>query len=187
MGIFPWYEEGGPIMWHAPRWRCVLYPTDFKLRKSLKQAIRNGGFKICFDSDFEDVIAACATIRRKGQDGTWITEEMKEAYIKLFELGHAHCLSCYRDDELVGGLYGVQVGNVFCGESMFSHISNASKVCMAALIASFDWTFVDCQVYNDHLGSLGAVEIEREEFINTLAKQSLEREEWTNKAVNFGF
>jgi leucyl/phenylalanyl-tRNA--protein transferase len=170
-GIFPWYEEGLPILWHSPDPRCILYPSKLRLTKSFRQAIRNGGFELRFDSMFRDVIELCAAVPREGQRGTWITEEMIEAYCKLHELGYAHSVEAFKNDKLVGGLYGIALKSVFCGESMFSLESNASKICLAALCGSFQWSFIDCQVYNEHLGRLGAEEIPRSDFLESLRKQ----------------
>jgi leucyl/phenylalanyl-tRNA--protein transferase len=182
-GIFPWYSEEYPILWHCPPERMVLFPEELKVSKSMKQVLRKGMFTITENQAFEAVIAHCKYIKRKDQhgDGTWITDEMQAAYIRLHQLGHAKSLEVWHFDpstitqdkqaqhkpQLVGGLYGVELGDVFCGESMFSKVSNASKVAFIHLAQS-GYRLIDCQVYTDHLASLGAKEISREEFLQLL-------------------
>jgi len=168
-GIFPWFEEGQPLLWWSPDPRMVLYPADFKVSKSLRKTLRRSGFKVTFNSNFKEVIDACSAIERNGQQGTWITQQMKEAYLKLHQLGHAVSFETWRDGSLVGGGYGIDLPNckVFCGESMFSTVSDASKVGFYHLVRRLQgqhYKVVDCQVYTSHLASLGAVEISRSEF-----------------------
>ncbi len=170
-GIFPWYNEGEPIVWHSPDLRMVLFPKKLKVSKSMRQLIRKGIFKVTFNTCFTEVIANCKKINRKDQEGTWITSEMQQAYTKLYELGFAKSVEVWLDDELVGGLYGIDLGTVFCGESMFSKVSNASKIAFIYLVEKLqkeNYKLIDCQVYNNHLASLGAEEISRTEFLKYL-------------------
>lgn len=167
-GIFPWYSEGEPIIWYCPDQRMVLFPDELRISKSLHQAIRKRQFIITENTAFEQVIYHCKRIERKDDFGTWITDEMEQAYIELHKLGYAKSIEIWHDDELVGGLYGVQVGTVFCGESMFSKMSNASKIAFVYLVWSGKYELIDCQVYNDHLASFGAREIERNQFLALL-------------------
>lgn len=172
-GIFPWYSEGEPILWWSPDPRMVLFPKRFKVSKSLLRIIQKNEFSITFNTAFADVIRKCAAIEREGQADTWITNDMVDVYQKLHELGHAHSVEVWRDDKLVGGLYGIDLPEqkVFCGESMFSKESNASKVAFYYLIKKLkaeEYTIVDCQVHTRHLESLGAEEIPRTEFLNYL-------------------
>ncbi|MFZ5375512.1 MAG: leucyl/phenylalanyl-tRNA--protein transferase [Campylobacterota bacterium] len=169
MGIFPWYTAGDPILWWSPDPRLILVPDEFKLHRSLRKKLHS--FDIRFDTAFSEVIRECARIPRKRQKGSWIVPEMVDAYEELFALGYAHSVEAYREGELVGGLYGVLVGKVFCGESMFAKVSDASKAALAALIAKTEeWgiDFIDCQVPTEHLKSLGAREVSREEFLKRL-------------------
>jgi len=171
-GLFPWYiDEYNYIHWFSPQKRMVLYPEHFKLSKSLKRIINNKNFVIKSNTNFEAVIKNCANIKRKDEDDTWISDEFIQAYINLFNLGVASSIECYLDDKLVGGLYGLMIGDIFCGESMFSKVSNASKVVFYHLCNQAKQNgikLIDCQVYNDHLSSLGAVEIPREEYFRFL-------------------
>ena len=170
-GIFPWFNENDPILWWSPNPRFVIFPDEFKARKSLLQKIRNSNFKIRYDYDFNSVIKSCATIKRKHEEGTWITAEMEQAYINLFAIGIAHSVEVYKNNELIGGLYGVQIGNVFTGESMFSRKSDASKIALYFLSKNankFGFKLIDVQMKTDHLVSLGAKGIDRDEFINYL-------------------
>jgi len=172
-GIFPWYNEGEPIIWYSPDPRMVLFPKKLRISKSMQQIIRKDIFIVTFNQNFKEVISQCKSKERKGQSGTWITNEMQKAYIKLHELGIAKSVEVWKDKELVGGLYGIDLGNVFCGESMFSHISNASKVAFIYLTQKLEkenYKIIDCQVYNAHLASLGAEEISRNNFIKFLQK-----------------
>ena len=174
-GIFPWFSDGDPPLWWCPDPRMVLFPAEFKRSKSLRKSIRTGGFSITQNSQFEAVIRACAEAPRPDQLGTWITEEMVQAYVELHRMGHAHSVEVWYHDELVGGLYGIDLPefNVFCGESMFSKRTDASKVGFSFLVASLleqNYELIDCQMYTDHLASLGAREIAREDFLGYLKK-----------------
>jgi leucyl/phenylalanyl-tRNA--protein transferase len=178
MGIFPWYEVGLPILWHSPDPRMVLLPSQLRASRSLRRQLRNPGVEIRLDTAFASVIRACASVPRREGDGTWITSEMMDAYIQLFELGYAHSVEAWAGAELVGGLYGVSLGGCFFGESMFAHKTNASKIAFASLVEQLvDWNFdlIDCQVHTDHLERLGATLWERSDFLAAL-KQSLEKE-----------
>ena len=167
-GIFPWYSDDTPILWYSPHQRFVLYPQRLKISRSMRQVLRSGKFSVTFDTAFEDVIQAFSTVYREDQDGTWITNDMITAYTGLHRLGHAHSVEVWEHNELVGGLYGVQVGRVFCGESMFSKTSNASKAALIALCQTNRYDLIDCQVYTAHLESLGAEMISREEYMEAL-------------------
>ncbi len=170
-GIFPWYNEGEPIIWYSPNQRMVLFPKKLKVSKSMRQLIRKDKFKVTYNTCFTDVIANCKTMNRKDQGGTWITTEMQQAYIKLHGLGIAKSVEVWIDNELVGGLYGIDLENMFSGESMFSKASNASKIAFIYLVEKLqkeNYKLLDCQVYNNHLASLGAEEIPRKEFLKYL-------------------
>ena len=170
-GIFPWFNKGEPVVWYSPGERMVLFPNELKISKSMKQILKKDSFKVTFNQNFKEVIRSCKTIYREGQGGTWITDEMEQAYTKLNELGHAKSVEMWLGNELVGGLYGIDLGDVFCGESMFSAVSNASKVAFIHLVQKLkreNYKLIDCQVYNDHLASLGAREIPRNEFLRYL-------------------
>lgn len=172
-GIFPWYGDDQPILWWSPDPRMVLFPEEIRVRRSLAKRLRNAGFTITADRAFDAVVAACAAPRR-GQPGTWISDEMREAYGRLHALGAAHSVEVWRDARLVGGLYGVALGPVFFGESMFSREADASKVALVRLartMAVGGGRLIDCQMHTDHLASLGARDIAREAFIGYL-------EEW---------
>lgn len=171
-GIFPWFiDDLGYIHWFSPQKRMVLYPENFKVSKSLKKSITNKGFIVKSNENFEEVIKSCAKIKRKHEDDTWISEEFIKAYTNLHKLDIAFSIECYLKDELVGGLYGVLIGDIFCGESMFSLVPDASKVAFYHLCQQAKQNgikIIDCQVYNDHLASLGAFEITRNEYFNLL-------------------
>lgn len=167
-GIFPWYNESTPILWYSPHERFVLFPSELKISKSMRQVLQSDRFVVTYDQCFDRVIEACSSAERKGQDGTWITPEMKEAYIALHREGYAHSVEVWQGDELAGGLYGVKIGRVFCGESMFSRVSNASKVALVSLCQSEKYELIDCQVYTSHLESMGARMITREEYTGIL-------------------
>jgi len=172
-GIFPWFNDGDPILWWSPNPRMVLFPEKLKVSKSLRRLIKQNKFEITFNKAFTRVIEHCAMMKREGQAGTWITSEMLEAYQRLHEIGHAHSVEVWEDGQLAGGLYGIDLPNqkVFCGESMFSQVSNASKVALYYLVEdlrSKDYQIVDCQVYNPHLESLGAEEITQDQFLKYL-------------------
>ena len=170
-GIFPWYNEGEPIIWYSPDPRMVLFPKELRISKSMRRLMANHPYQLTFNKDFEGVIENCRTLPRAGQNGTWITQAMKKAYIRLHHLGHAKSVEVWHKSELVGGLYGIDLGHVFCGESMFSKLSNTSKLAFNFLVNDLDakgYQLIDCQVYNDHLASLGAREMPRKEFISIL-------------------
>lgn len=170
-GIFPWFEEGDPILWWSPNPRMVLFFEDLVVSKSMRNILNRDTFKVTFNHDFRGVISNCQKIKREGQHGTWITNEMIEAYCRLNELGVAKSVEVWQDDELVGGLYGVDLGNIFCGESMFSKVTNASKVAFihwSRHLEANNYKLLDCQIYNPHLESLGCREISRDEFIEIL-------------------
>lgn len=172
-GIFPWFDEDEPILWWSPPERMVLFFEDLKISKSMRNVLNQNKFKVTFNTAFREVITNCKKIVRKDQPGTWITDEMVEAYCKLNELGLAKSVEVWQEGELVGGLYGVDLGHVFCGESMFSKASNASKVAfihLAKQLERANYRILDCQVYNEHLASLGCVEIERDDFMMILKK-----------------
>jgi leucyl/phenylalanyl-tRNA--protein transferase len=167
-GIFPWFSEGDPILWYSPHERCVISPKRIKVSKSMRGVLKSGVFKITENQAFSDVIYNCAKSPRVGQDGTWISTEMQEAYIKLNRKGIAKSIEVWKENELVGGLYGVVIGHVFCGESMFSKASNASKLALIYLAQQPVFQLIDCQLPNDHLMSMGAEMITREEYMKTL-------------------
>jgi leucyl/phenylalanyl-tRNA---protein transferase len=170
-GIFPWYSAGQPILWWSPDPRCVIDPQTFAAHRSLRQSIRNRGYETRLDSDFEAVVAGCAR-PRAAADGTWITPDMHRAYLELHRLGHAHSFETWHDGQLVGGLYGLRLGALFCGESMFSRARDASKVALARLIEHARETgiaLIDCQLPTPHLASLGAVTLPRERFLERIA------------------
>lgn len=170
-GIFPWFDNDEPILWWSPPERMVLFFDELKISKSMRNIINQQKFKVTFNTSFREVILNCKKINRKDQQGTWITNDMVEAYCKLNELGIAKSVEVWENNELVGGLYGVDLGHLFCGESMFSKVSNASKLAFIALAKQLEianYRLLDCQVYNDHLASLGCVEIDREDFLMVL-------------------
>ncbi len=170
-GIFPWFEDDEPILWWSPEERMVLFFDDLKISKSMRSILKKNEFKITFNKDFKAVITNCQQAKRVGQNGTWITDDMINAYCKLHELGYAKSVEVWKNEELVGGLYGIDLGDVFCGESMFSKVSNASKVAFITLAQKLEkanYKLIDCQVHNSHLESLGCVEINREEFMAIL-------------------
>lgn len=170
-GIFPWFEADEPILWWSPPERMVVNPKDYKVQKSLRNIINRNIFSITFNQCFDEVIKQCQQAKRSGQKGTWITTDMITAYTKLYEAGYAMSVEVWQNDALVGGLYGVDLGNVFCGESMFAKVPNASKVAFVKLIEFLkekNYTLLDCQVHNDHLEKLGAFEISRENFLRIL-------------------
>ena len=174
-GIFPWYSAGQPILWWSPDPRLLLYLNEIHISKSLRRIIKSKRFEIRFDTNFDQVIKSCALIDRKTQDGTWITEQMRQAYGQLFKDGYAHSVESYFEGELVGGLYGLSIGKAFFGESMFSNKSEASKVALVALVEKltlWDFQFIDCQVPTDHLKQMGAVEVERSMFLDQLKQAS---------------
>lgn len=170
-GIFPWFEDDEPILWWSPPERMVLFLEELKVSKSMRNIINRKQFRITFNTAFKEVITNCRDIKRDGQPGTWITDDMTEAYCRLNEMGIAKSVEVWQDDELVGGLYGIDLGHIFCGESMFSKVSNASKIAFIALVKQLqlaNYRLLDCQVHNDHLESLGAREIDRADFLELL-------------------
>ena len=173
LGIFPWYEAGQPLLWWSPNPRMVLFPEKLKVSKSLKKVIASNVFTITYNQCFTEVIQQCANIKREGQKGTWITSEMISAYHKLYSLGHAKSVEVWKKGQLVGGLYGIDLPEkkVFCGESMFSKESDASKVGMFYWVQKLraeKYKIIDCQVFTNHLQSLGAEEIPRKDFMKFL-------------------
>lgn len=171
-GIFPWYDDSEPITWWCPEHRMVVIPQEYKPSKSTRNIINRGIFTVTMNQNFEGVIKNCQTITRNDQQGTWINNDIVKAYTKLHKIGLAKSVEVWQDDKLVGGLYGVDLGNgIFCGESMFSKVSNASKVAFAWLntyLRENNYLLLDCQLYNDHLASLGAFEIDRKVFMQIL-------------------
>lgn len=170
-GIFPWFSEGQPILWWSPDPRMVLYPDQLHVPRSLRKRMRRGDYTFTFDRSFGEVIRACSRSPRPGQEGTWITDEMVEAYEELHERGIAHSVEAWQDGELVGGLYGVAIGRCFAGESMFTVAPDASKSAFVTLVEHLrDWGFtvVDCQVHTEHLERFGAIEVPRERFLEDL-------------------
>lgn len=170
-GIFPWYEPGGPILWWSPDPRLVLFLGELRISRRLKRTLAQRRFDTRYNTAFAQVITACAEVSRAHEEGTWITPEMQRAYIRLHELGHAHCMESWREGRLVGGIYGVRVGRCFCGESMFHFESDASKVALAALVDRLraeGVQMIDCQVSSEHLLRLGAREIFRSLFLKYL-------------------
>ena len=173
MGIFPWYSDNDPILWWSPDPRLVLIPGELKVSRTLRQTIKKGIYHVTTNTAFEDVIRNCATIRRKGQGGTWITGDMIKAYVRLHKAGYAHSVESWAGDELAGGFYGVMMGKAFFGESMFAKKTDASKVAFAtyvAILAEKDFELIDCQVTTDHMKRFGAREIPRTEFLKLLQK-----------------
>ncbi|OQY02497.1 MAG: leucyl/phenylalanyl-tRNA--protein transferase [Desulfobacteraceae bacterium 4572_130] len=176
-GIFPWFSNNEPILWWCPDPRLVLYPENFKISKSLKKKIRKNYFKITMDKAFQDIIYACAQTRVKKNQDTWITNNMIKAYIKLYKKGYAHSVEIWEHKELIGGLYGISLGGCFFGESMFSKVSDASKIAIAALnthIKKLKFDFIDCQIPTNHMLSLGAVKVPRNIFLDQI-KLSLKK------------
>ncbi|HNA00526.1 MAG TPA: leucyl/phenylalanyl-tRNA--protein transferase [Ferruginibacter sp.] len=174
-GIFPWYSEQDPICWWCPDPRFVLFPDELKISRSMKRVLRSGPFGFTTNTAFAEVIRNCRTISRKDQDGTWISAEVQNAYIRLHELGYAHSAEAWNNNELVGGVYGVRLGNIFFGESMFSRQTNASKFALARYVEQLKQegvVLIDCQVYTLHLESLGARMIPRKDFMRLLAENT---------------
>jgi leucyl/phenylalanyl-tRNA--protein transferase len=172
-GIFPWYNPGEPILWWSPDPRFILFPQKLHISKSLSKSIRKENYQITMDKDFSSVIQECAALRIENNTGTWITNNMMQAYIKLYEMGFAHSVEIWMDDALAGGLYGISLGRMFSGESMFHRKTNASKIALAALVdfaRSYQFDFIDCQVQTGHLKSLGAENIPRTHFLELLNK-----------------
>ncbi len=173
-GIFPWFNEDEPIVWWSPKKRMVLFLDELVVSKSMRSILNRNLFKVTFNQNFRFVISNCSLIQREGQPGTWITDDMIEAYCKLHQLGIAKSVEVWQNEEIVGGLYGIDLGHLFCGESMFSKVSNASKVAFIALVNNLKkdkYKLLDCQVYNKHLESLGCREIERIDFMAILKEK----------------
>jgi leucyl/phenylalanyl-tRNA--protein transferase len=182
-GIFPWFEEDEVIIWWSPNPRMVLYPSKLRVSKSMNKIIKQQTFRVSFDEAFVEVIENCQSIFRPDQGSTWITQQMKSSYIDLHKQGIAHSVEVWEGNELVGGLYGVNIGQVFCGESMFSKKSNTSKLAFIYLtrkLESKGYHMLDCQVYTEHLESLGAEEIPRHQFLQEL-KEYRGKKEWNFK------
>lgn len=178
MGIFPWFADDSPILWFSPDPRGILLPRDLVVHSSLAKRIRGGRLRITMDRAFDEVVRSCAAAPRRGQDGTWITADMIEAYGRLHELGFAHSVEAWSGETLVGGVYGVSLGGAFFGESMFARSRDASKVAFAHLVRQLErwgFDFVDCQIRNPHLASLGAVEWPRARFLEALARALVRR------------
>ncbi|ARV06588.1 leucyl/phenylalanyl-tRNA--protein transferase [Polaribacter sp. SA4-10] len=167
-GIFPWFSEGDPIVWYCPHERMVLFTDEIKISKSMKRIIKKNDFTITENKAFEEVIYNCKNINRSDGFGTWITDDMAQAYINLHKKGIAKSIEVWQNNKLVGGLYGLEINTVFCGESMFSKVSNASKLAFIHLAKNKNYTLIDCQIYNEHLASLGAREIDRNDFLKAL-------------------
>jgi len=177
LGIFPWYSEGQPVLWWSPDPRMVLFPEDLKISRSMRPYLNKNKFQVTFNKDFEAVIDHCGKVFREGQDGTWITPEIKSSYLELHRMGIATSVEVWDHNKLVGGLYGIYLKGkkLFCGESMFSHVSNASKfgfIKMVEMLKDNGVRLIDCQVYTQHLASLGAQEIPREQFLEFLNEPS---------------
>lgn len=167
-GIFPWFNEDEPIFWWSPAERMVINPNDYKVAKSIRNIINRNIFEVTINKNFSDVISNCQNSERNGQKGTWITNDIVQSYIQLHQLGKAMSFEVWQNNELVGGLYGIDLGHVFCGESMFSKVPNASKIAFVKLIEYLNennYKLLDCQLHNDHLEKLGAFEISREAFM----------------------
>jgi leucyl/phenylalanyl-tRNA--protein transferase len=172
-GIFPWYSEGEPILWWSPDPRLVLYPAELKVSRSLKKVIKQDVFTATLDRAFEEVITECAQVRLENHEGTWIVDDMARAYCRLHESGFAHSVEVWQDNRLAGGLYGVSLGKCFFGESMFTRITNASKVALVTLaeyLKQLDFALIDCQITTAHLSRFGAREISRARYLDELAE-----------------
>lgn len=179
MGIFPWFSEGDPLLWWSPSIRCVLDPHRIHISKSLDKQLRQQRFDISIDQAFPAVIKNCAD--RKNNQGTWITNEMIAAYVRLHQQGHAHSIEVWQDSDLIGGIYGLAIGGIFCGESMFSHRANASKIAMVYLcrhLIKQGYSLLDCQIVSDHLLSMGATSMNRQDFLNLIATQNNRSIDW---------
>ena len=189
-GIFPWYSDGDPILWWSPNPRMVLYPEEFKQSRSFKRTLRRDTYQVSFDTAFDQVIKACATLRLKSGDGTWITSEMISAYDKIHTLGYAHSVEAWHAGQLVGGLYGIALGRIFFGESMFSTMSDASKACLYHLtkfLIEHRFLIIDCQVPTEHLMRMGARNIPREDFLaisNAAQKHPTLKGPWRIKPIS---
>ena len=167
-GIFPWFSDDDPVCWYAPHERCVIFPSKIHISKSMQKSLRAREFTVTTNTAFANVISACKNTARKDQRGTWITNEMETAYIKLHELGIAKSIEVWQKNELAGGMYGLEINNVFCGESMFSHVTNASKTALIWLCTQTDYMLLDCQLHTDHLMRMGAEMIPQKQFMEIL-------------------
>ncbi|GIM55446.1 leucyl/phenylalanyl-tRNA--protein transferase [Capnocytophaga cynodegmi] len=173
-GIFPWYNEEEPVLWWSPNPRFVLFPEKLHISKNIKKLLRKNIYQVTYNQSFEEVIINCASIPRKDQDGTWIHPEMITTYTQLHQLGYAHSVEVWYDNQLVGGLYGIKMGNIFCGESMFSRKSNASQVGFITFLQQHtEIKLVDCQVYSEYLEKLGAEEIPRTQFLEIIRRNKV--------------
>ena len=170
-GIFPWFSEGEPIVWYCPLERMVLFPEELRISKSMQKIMNKDDFVITENRAFKEVIFNCKHVVRSDGFGTWITDTMEDAYLRLHEIGVVKSIEVWFRNELVGGLYGIEINNIFCGESMFSTHSNASKLAFIHLAKSAKYKIIDCQMYNEHLASLGAKEIERSRFLKILKEK----------------
>ena len=176
-GIFPWFNDNEPILWWCPPQRMVLFFDELKISHSMRNTINKNIFKVTFNKEFQAVLLGCQNTKREGQVGTWLSNDMIASYCKLHEMGKAMSVEVWQNTELVGGLYGVDLGHIFCGESMFSKTSNASKIAFISLVNYLkenNYKLLDCQVYNDHLNSLGCREIPRDEFLTILKDAKIE-------------
>jgi leucyl/phenylalanyl-tRNA--protein transferase len=185
-GIFPWYNEDEPIIWWSPEHRFVLMPGDLHISKSMRRVLNSGKFSITYDQDFSYIIHQCAAIKRPGETGTWITEDMLEAYCNLHEAGYAHSVEVWHENKIVGGLYGVSLGKCFFAESMFHSVTNASKfaiIKLVELLKEKEFEFIDAQVYTEHVETLGAKNIARNDFLKLL-KKGLKEKTWKGKWTN---
>ena len=167
-GIFPWFYDDEPILWYSPHERFVIYSDEIHISRSMREFIHNNTYQITWDRDFDQVIRQCAAIPRKDQNGTWITEDMIEAYIALHQKGIAHSVEIWHEEKLIGGMYGVESGNIFCGESMFSLMPNASKLALIYICQEKPYTLIDCQFHTEHLHSMGGRYISREAYMAIL-------------------
>lgn len=188
-GIFPWYSEGEPLLWWSPDPRMVFIIDDFKIKKSVCKTLKKHALTVTLNTAFEAVINAC-TLPRKDEEGTWITDEMLAAYLQLHHLGYAHSVEVWQQQKLVGGIYGVAVGEVFCGESMFSDISNGSKIALSCLIKylkNYHFSLIDCQVESPHLISLGAINISRDEYLTYIQQSQpyISKQIWQPQTLNW--
>lgn len=180
-GIFPWFNEGDPILWWSPDPRCVLYPHDLKISKSMRRLITQKPWRVTINHDFHQVISACQMTRRHGQGGTWITDDMLNAYLNLHQLGYAHSVEVWQSGQLIGGLYGLRLGSIFFGESMFTEVSNASKygfITWVKFAAAQGIKLIDCQQDTTHLRSLGAITIPRSEFLLALRQNNRQPDQY---------
>ncbi len=177
-GIFPWFNDDEPVVWWSPPERFVIFPEKLNISKTMRQVLRKKIFKVTFDKNFPLIIKNCQQQNREGQEGTWITQDMQDAYNLLHKKGVAHSVEVWQDDQIVGGLYGLIIGGVFCGESMFAHRSNASKagfITLVKTLQNYGLALIDCQTYTQHLGSLGAEMIQRDEFVKILNQEKTKK------------